>query len=103
MVLPTMPRAPQAWAKVEATVQQVERRIIAPTDNSACFSLDEFRGEVAALLAARNDRALQKTAGRRCSRFEELDCPALKPLPNQRYMCRVAQGSCQHLNVRLAN
>ena len=84
-VLPARPRAPQDRAKVEAAVQQVERRIMAPLRNHTFFSLDELRGEVAPPLAALNERPFQKTAGSRRSWFDELDRPTLKPLPSQRY------------------
>ena len=58
---------------------------MAPLRNHTFFSLGELRGEVAPLLAALNERPFQKTAGTRRSWFEELDRPALKPLPSQRY------------------
>ena len=84
-VLPARPRAPQDKAKAEAAVQNAERWIMAPLRNHTFFSLDELRGEVAPRLAALNERPFQKTAGSRRSWFEELDRPALRPLPNQRY------------------
>ena len=84
-VLPARPRAPQDKAKVEAAVQNVERWIMAPLRNQTFFSLGELREAIAPLLAALNERPFQKTEGSRRSWFEDLDRPALKPLPAQRY------------------
>ena len=84
-VLPARPRAPQDKAKVEAAVQNVERWIMAPLRNQTFFSLGELREAIVPLLAALNERPFQKTEGSRRSWFEDLDRPALKPLPAQRY------------------
>ena len=48
-------------------------------------ALGELREAIAPLLAALNERPFQKTEGSRRSWFEDLDRPALKPLPAQRY------------------
>ena len=84
-VLPARPRSPRDKAKVEAAVQHVERRVLAPLRNHGFFSLGEAREAVAPLVAALNERPFQKVAGSRLSWFEELDRPALKPLPATRY------------------
>ena len=84
-VLPARPRAPRDKAKVEAAVQHVERWIMAPLRNQTFFSIGELREAVAPLLAALNERPFKKTEGSRSSWFEDLDRPALKPLPAKRY------------------
>ena len=84
-VLPARPRAPRDKAKVEAAVQHAERWIMAPLRNQTFFSLGELREAIAPLLAALNERPFQKTDGSRRSWFEDLDRPALKPLPAERY------------------
>ena len=56
-----------------------------PLRNQTFFSLGELREAIAPLLAALNERPFQKTEGSRRSWFEDLDRPALKPLPAQRY------------------
>ena len=84
-VLPARPGAPRDKANVEAAVQHVERWVMAPLRNQAFFSLGELREAVAPLLAALNERPFKKTEGSRRSWFEDLDRPALKPLPAQRY------------------
>ena len=84
-VLPARPRSPRDKAKVEAAVQNVERWIMAPLRNQTFFSLGELREAIRPLLAALNERPFDKTEGSRRSWFEDLDRPALKPLPAQRY------------------
>ena len=84
-VLPTRPGRPRDKAKVEAAVQNVERRIMAPLRNQTFFSLGELRDAIAPLLATLNERPFDKTEGSRRSWFEDLDRPALKPLPAERY------------------
>ena len=84
-MLPARPRSPQDKAKVEAAVQHVERWIMAPLRNQTFFSLGELRQAIRPLLAALNERPFQKTEGSRRSWFEDVDRPALRPLPAQRY------------------
>ena len=84
-VLPARPRAPRDKAKAETAVQHVERWVMAPLRNHKFFSLGELRDAMAPLLAALNERPFKKTDGSRRSWFEDLDRPALKPLPAQRY------------------
>ena len=84
-VLPARPRSPRDKAKAEAAVQNVERWIMAPLRNQTFFSLGELRGAIAPLLATLNERPFEKTDGSRRSWFEDLDRPALKPLPARRY------------------
>ena len=58
---------------------------MAPLRNQTFFSLGELREAIAPLLAALNERPFKKTEGSRRSWFEDLDRPALKPLPAERY------------------
>ena len=84
-VLPARPRAPRDKAKAETAVQHVERWVMAPLRNHKFFSLGELRDAIGPLLAALNERPFKKTDGSRRSWFEDLDRPALKRLPAQRY------------------
>jgi transposase len=72
-------------AKVEKGVQDVERRILAPLRNRTFFSLAELNEAIVPLLAQYNDRPFQKLPGSRRSLFEQLDKPALRPLPPHPY------------------
>jgi len=84
-VLPTRPYKPADKAKVEAAVQNVERRVLAPLRNHTFFHLSELNRAMRPLRDALNDRPFQKLEGSRNSLFEELDRPALRPLPAVRY------------------
>ena len=102
-VLPARPRAPRDKAKVEAAVQNVERWIMAPLRNHTFFSLGELRDAIAPLLATLNERPFDKTDGSRRSWFEDLDRPALRPLPAQRYeyaeWCKARVNIDYHVQV----
>jgi len=84
-VLATRPRAPRDKAKVETGVQIVERWVLAPLRNHTFFSRAELNQEMRRLLEALNDRPFQKLEGSRRTLFEELERPALRPLPPGRY------------------
>ena len=84
-VLAAGPAKPRWKAKAEVGVQIVERQIMAPLRNHTFFSLDELRAAVMPRLAKLNGKPFQKLPGCRRSWFEELDLPALRPLPGQRY------------------
>ncbi len=84
-VLPARSLRPRDKAKVEAAVLGVERRVLAPLRNRTFFSLDELNRALREGLEAYNRQPFQKLEGSRLSLFEQLDRPALKPLPETRY------------------
>ena len=84
-VVPARALKPRDKAKVEAAVQGVERWVMAPLRNRSFFSLDELNRALREQLEAYNKRPFQKLEGSRASLFEELDRPALRPLPPTRY------------------
>lgn len=84
-ILPARPRSPRDKAKAEAAVQAVERWVLAPLRHHTFFSLVEARRAFAPRVAALNERGFQKMEGSRRSLFEELDRPALSPLPATPY------------------
>ena len=67
-------------------MQVVERWILAALRHRTFFSLAELNAAVAKLLERLNARAFRKLPGSRRSLFEQLDRPALRPLPSQRYV-----------------
>jgi transposase len=85
VVIPARPGQPRDKAKVEAAVQNVERRILAALRHQTFFSLAELNRAIAKQLSALNSRPFQKMPGSRRDLFEELDRPALLPLPGSRY------------------
>jgi transposase len=63
----------------------VERWILARLRHRTFFSLDELNRAIAELLFDLNNRPFQKLPGSRRSLFEEIDRPALRPLPTEPY------------------
>ena len=84
-VIPARPYRPRDKAKVEVGVQVAQRWILARLRKRTFFSLTELNFAIKELLVWLNDRPFKKLAGSRQSRFEELDRPALRPLPATRY------------------
>lgn len=83
--LPARPYHPRDKAKVEVGVQIVERWLLARLRKQTFFSLAEVNAALQPLLVWLNHRPFKKLPGSRCSQFEALDKPTLKPLPPQRY------------------
>ena len=84
-VLPARVRKPRDKAKAEAGVLLVERWILAVLRNRTFFSLPELNREIARLLERLNARPFKKVPGSRRALFEQIDRPALRPLPAQPY------------------
>ncbi|MDH3597660.1 MAG: IS21 family transposase [Rhodospirillales bacterium] len=84
-IVPARPRKPRDKAKVEVAVQVVERWILARLRNRRFFSLAELNQAMAALLDDLNRRVTRHLGASRRQLFEELDRPALKPLPAEPY------------------
>jgi transposase len=84
-VLPTRPRKPRDKAKVEVGVQIAERWIVAALRHRKFFSLGELNRTIRELLEKLNHRPFQKREGSRLSLFRELDQPALRSLPTERF------------------
>jgi transposase len=84
-VVPTRPYKPKDKAKAEVGVQIVERWILARLRHHSFFSLAELNQCIAALLEELNQKPFKQLPGNRQQAFEQLDRPALKPLPRQRY------------------
>jgi transposase len=85
-ILPARVGKPRDKAKVEVAVQIVERWILARLRNQIFFSLEALNRAIAELLALLNGRAFKKLPGSRRELFEQLDRPALQPLPVQPYV-----------------
>jgi transposase len=87
-VLPTRRKKPRDKAKVESGVLVAERWILAALRHRKFFSLAELNQVIRELLEKLNHRPFKKRPGCRASLFEELDRPALKPLPALRFELR---------------
>ncbi len=84
-LLAARPGHPRDKPKVENAVLVVERWILARLRNRKFFSLAELNRAIALLLVDLNQRAFKKLPGCRRSAFEQLDLPALQPLPATRF------------------
>ena len=85
VIIPARPYKPRDKAKVEAGVQFVERWIIARLRKERFTSLGALNERIYDLVEMLNDRPFTKLEGTRRSLFNEIDQPALKPLPLERY------------------
>ena len=84
-VLPARVRKPKDKANVENSVQNVERWVLAPLRNRTFFSEGEANRAMAVLLEVLNAKEMQHLGKSRRQLFEELDQPALQPLPERPY------------------
>ena len=84
-VIPARPYKPKDKSKVEVSVQIVERWILARLRHHTFFSLAELNQCIRALLDELNEKPFKQLPGNRRLAFEQLDKPALKPLPRHPY------------------
>ena len=84
-IIPARSYKPKDKAKVEAAVLLAERWILARLRNHTFFSVEAANAAVWELLLELNSRPFQKLEGSRHSLWEQLDRPALKPLPTRVY------------------
>lgn len=84
-ILPARPRRPRDKAKVEVGVQVVQGWIVMALRHRRFYSLGELNEAIAQLLVKLNQRRFRKRPGTRAELFEQLDRPALRPLPTHRY------------------
>lgn len=84
-VVPARPYKPKDKAKAEVAVQIVERWILARLRHHTFFSLSELNQCIRVLLDELNQKPFKHLPGNRRQAFEQLDKPALKPLPVQPY------------------
>jgi transposase len=86
-ILPARPRRPRDKAKVEQGVLLVERWLLGRLRYRVFFSLDEVNGAIREFLARLNEeQPIRRLGVTRRKLLEELDRPALKPLPAEPYV-----------------
>jgi transposase len=85
VVIPARVRKAKDKAKVESAVLIAERWILAALRNYTFFNLEELNQAIRQKLQDFNLRNFQKIEGTRKELFENLDRPALKPLPEKPY------------------
>lgn len=84
-VLPARVKKPRDKAHAENAVQNVERWVLAPLRNRTFFSVGEANRAIAPLLQSLNEKEMAHLGKSRKEVFEELDQPALRPLPERPY------------------
>jgi transposase len=95
-ILPARPYRPRDKAKAEVGVQIVGRWVLARIRNRRFFSLADLNAAIAQLLEELNNRVMRQLGKSRRQMFEEIDRPALTPLPDEPYeyaewkRCRVS-------------
>jgi transposase len=102
-IVPARPYKPRDKAKVEVGVQVVERWILARLRHHRFFSLAALNDAIRTLLDDLNARSMRGLGTSRRALFEQLDRPALLPLPAVDYeyaewkRCRV--GLDYHVEI----
>jgi transposase len=86
VILPARPAKPRDKAKAEAAVLLAERWILARLRHEVFFSLEALNERIAELCAELNERTMRTYGRSRRQLFEELDRPALRPLPPEPFV-----------------
>src|ERR1700674_3536687 len=85
-ILPARPRRPRDKAKVEQAVLIVERWLLGRLRHRTFYSLAEVNAAIGELLKLLNEeRPIRRLGVTRRQLLEEVDRPALKPLPTEPY------------------
>lgn len=85
-VLPARPRKPRDKAKVEQAVLIVERWLLGRLRRRIFYSLADVNAAIKELLTQLNEeRKIRRLGSTRRQLLEQIDRPALKPLPQQAY------------------
>ena len=84
-IIPARPYKPKDKSKAEVGVQIIERWILARLRHHSFFSLHELNQCIKTLLVEVNNKPFKQLKGTRQQWFEEIDKPALKPLPQHGY------------------
>jgi len=88
VVIPARPYRAKDKAKVELSVKLVQRWILARLRHQQFFSLAELNQAIFNLLGYFNHKIVKRYGKSRYDLYLELDKPALKPLPTNRYIYR---------------
>ena len=99
VVVPARPRKPRDKAMVESTVLVAQRWILARLRDHTFFTLAALNEAIWGLLADVNDRPMQRLGVSRRTRYEQLDRPALRPLPTTRYVLAAWNGAASTLII----
>ncbi|SLN76950.1 IS21 family transposase [Roseisalinus antarcticus] len=103
VILPARPYKPKDKSKAEGGVLLVQRWIVARLRNRAFFSLEEMNAAIREELTQLNARVSRHLGASRQQLFEQLDQPALIPLPPTRHAHadwkKVTVGADYHIRI----
>ena len=101
-VLPARVRKPRDKGHVENSVQNVERWVLAPLRNRTFFSIGDANRAIAPLVQELNKREIHHLGKSREELFEELDQPALRPLPERPYEFAIWKNAKVNIDYHVA-
>jgi transposase len=87
-VIPARVSKPKDKARVEKSVQAVETMIVGPLRNRVFFSIHDLNAALWEQLERVNTRKMRRLDASRRMLYEEIEKPALTPLPMDRYIFR---------------
>ena len=85
VVIPARVATPTDKPKVEVSVQIAQRWVLAALRHRTFFTLADLNAAIRERIDAINDRPMKVVGVSRRALFEQLDRPALKPVPSSRY------------------
>jgi transposase len=97
VVIPTRVAKPKDKPKAEVSVLLAERWILAPLRHQTFFTLADLNAAIRQRVEVINNRPMKVVGVSRCTLFEQLDRPALKPLPATRY--ELAEWTACRVNI----
>jgi transposase len=100
-VLPARPRKAKDKAKVENGVLNAQRRILAAIRNLTFFSLSELNAEIKKQLQKLNARPMSVLGKSRYELFNEIDKPALRPLPSNTFQIFTFKYATVHIDYHI--
>ena len=100
-IVPARSYKPKDKSKAEVGVQIVERWIMARLRHQTFFTLMALNQAIAFLLEDLNQRPFKKLPGTRRSQFEQLDKPALRSLPANRYEYAQIKQARVHIDYHI--
>lgn len=102
VVIPARPRKPRDKAKVGKGVQVVEGWILAAIRDITFFGLHQLSGAIREKLEVATNKPFQTMDGTRRPLYEQIDKPALKPLPEARYVLAEWRKATANIDYHIA-
>ena len=100
-VIPARPYKPKDKSKAEVGVQLVERWIMMRLRKQVFYTLASLNLAIRSLLDELNRRPFNKRPGSRLSQYQQIDRPALQPLPDSAYAYRHIKKARVHLDYHI--